>query len=1237
MSRASWIFFFALLALAGCGGGARTAGPRQLTIADVRARAAAAPNDPDAQRELAIAESLMDGGDPARVQAALERATRLAPEDARLVFLAAVADDGTGKLDLAFASYLRALQLASAGPDATSQAIAEASLSALADMMDVVPNGRAQLRTALDALQAAPGTLDLGARNLIAEQLVELAYRRGDLAAVRALAASQGCPAEWRVAGPFGPRELLGFDVVAPAQGRGPLADTYDLGPGRGVRPTRTIEPRGCAANLGGGPVGGPGTTIAEARATISRAGRYVVRLETPNSVELFVDGASVVRLDARVEPVPRTTFHFVELSAGEHELEVKLTSRHPNPILVVSLAPAVATDDAQLPADLSGRPLEAYLATNVAIARGDVVGARELAQPFAKVRGAAAPWLVVRAAIALGDPLVPSEVRRDDARALLRRALERDPSLWYPVLQMARLDAADGRAVEAIGVVKVGLERFPGVLGFYLTLADLYQSKGWTSDSDDAIRRAALAVPGACAVQRGLYDAARRRDRHMEAWGMTDALLACDARTNVRYQQLLDQRHWDEAATELARLATFEPRQNKLGFLTAELELAHQRGDEAAVERKLAEIAAESPLSPFAPLSRADRLLAAGEPAQARAVLDEALLREPASMGELRRVRRAIGGVDDLAPYRKDGAAILAAFLASGRTYTQPQVLVFDYAATRVFPDGSAMHLVHQIYRVQSDEAVNEHGEFQPPGNARILTLHTIKADGRRMEPDEIAGKETISLPSLAVGDFVESEYVTLEDPPASFPNGFIGDRFYFQSVEVPFDTTSQVYIVPRDMPIVIDPRGPAPVAEERMDGDLRVLTFTLHESRPLVPEPGSVGGREFLPSINVAVSATWEAFVDGMRDVLADRDVRDPSAERLVREILRGKESAGPEAKARTLYAWVLENVENSDAFFGSAPAMLAARTGNHVRVLRYVFALAGIPSDLVAVRSKAADITESQVADAETFANGLLRLQLPSGETWISGSERWMPFGYVSPMLRGQEGLVVAPGAPRVRVTPAPEGGERHDVVADVHLGVEGQARFDVEETFRGGGAIGWRGQLEEIPAAELQRRFEQGYVARLVPGAELQSIEIIGQDKPDQPLVVKYSFTVSDLGRRANGHWLVPGLFPLQLGESLVPRDSRTTTQFIPSDTDEHIVIRFHAADGALPAPPAAVNLRGPGGATFSWRAQRAAGVYTIERGVRIPIQRIAPAGYAALATFCRSADEAETRDTAFAVR
>ena len=76
-----------------------------------------------------------------------------------------------------------------------------------------------------------------------------------DVARVRELATTAGCAFEWRVVGPFGPRDLLGFDTAFPPEAAGPLAETYDLGPGRGTQPTRAHEARGCAVHLGGGAV----------------------------------------------------------------------------------------------------------------------------------------------------------------------------------------------------------------------------------------------------------------------------------------------------------------------------------------------------------------------------------------------------------------------------------------------------------------------------------------------------------------------------------------------------------------------------------------------------------------------------------------------------------------------------------------------------------------------------------------------------------------------------------------------------------------------------------------------------------------------------------------------------------------------------------------------------------------------------------------------------------------------
>ena len=134
--------------------------------------------------------------------------------------------------------------------------------------------------------------------------------------------------------------------------------------------------------------------------------------------------------------------------------------------------------------------------------------------------------------------------------------------------------------------------------------------------------------------------------------------------------------------------------------------------------------------------------------------------------------LRASLGGRDDITPYKLDGAAILRDFAASGRRYEQPEVLVLDYAVWRVYEDGSSLHYVHQIVKVQSEEAVDSQGEFSPPEGGVLLRLQTIKPDGTRLEPDIIPGKEEWSKP---VGEWNETRIVVKGSKVTLYLNGTV------------------------------------------------------------------------------------------------------------------------------------------------------------------------------------------------------------------------------------------------------------------------------------------------------------------------------------------------------------------------------------------------------------------------------------------------------------------------------
>src|SRR6202008_2007927 len=96
------------------------------------------------------------------------------------------------------------------------------------------------------------------------------------------------------------------------------------------------------------------------------------------------------------------------------------------------------------------------------------------------------------------------------------------------------------------------------------------------------------------------------------------------------------------------------------------------------------------------------------------------------------------------------------------------------------------------------------------------------------------------------------------------------------------------------------------------------------------------------------------------------------------------------------------------------------------------------------------------------------------------WLLTVERWAPFGSVPPILRGQPALLMQPGAPAARVSEGLLGPDTREFKVQVELRAQGSAKVDVVERLHGSEAVAWRSQLEQIPAAELNRRMEQDYV-------------------------------------------------------------------------------------------------------------------------------------------------------------
>jgi hypothetical protein len=441
-------------------------------------------------------------------------------------------------------------------------------------------------------------------------------------------------------------------------------------------------------------------------------------------------------------------------------------------------------------------------------------------------------------------------------------------------------------------------------------------------------------------------------------------------------------------------------------------------------------------------------------------------------------------------------------------------------------------------------------------------------------------------------------------------------------------------VVVLPADMPYAVDPRGPAPKTEETVTADKRVLRFLVEGSAPLQPEPMSVTPREFLPSVRVGYHAPWPEFVESIREALIDRDVYDPEIAAQVAEVVGDAKPSDYRTRAKRLYDWVLAEVENDDDLLSQGAVMLRAGSGNRARVLHYLLKLAGVPARLSLVRSAMNDSTKTDMADGETYEHLLVTFDDAKGPVWLFTAERWAPFGFIPALLAGQPALMLDGEPAAATLPPRDPSLDGRSVEIDVEMKEGGGAQIKFVETVRGGGAIGWRNQLESIPQAELNHRFEEEYAARLVPGAQLSTLEIDGREQDSDTLRIAMTMHVASFGRRVEGGIALPALLTSQLSSTYARAATRTTTQLIANPVLTRVAVRVHTpASMKLPAPPGKVALQAkvPGSPSFALKSEVRGNSLTIERAIAMPVMRVKPADYAAFTQFCRAVDAAEAQE------
>jgi tetratricopeptide (TPR) repeat protein len=1239
----------------GCGGAA----PRAVvapSLADLRADARGS-SDGELVGRWALTEMLAPGGTAEGAAAARQRLDVVPHEGMWASLARAVADDVHGDPRSAAESYMSALRATVASADDRAPLVGWFAVRHLLGLRGSVAELYMQHRAALESILTHPGHSGWRAiaelEDWRALEVYDRAERTGE-AYDAEVTQRMGCARGLRLAGPFGhggaPDRLRSY----PAEDRTPWPVAWAPDPMRGTVPhvLATTQTR-CLVVADEQVADG----VFYAQTFFRTRGEQDLIVAVQGAIDVWVDDAPVLvrgveewgswqrfgaqisvgngrhRVLARVlSPAasvrllnPDGTAANLETdgdASAPYALEPPHVLPDPNPIEPIVAAAAKGN------ASLAGSPIDATLAAYTAHSEqlDDVASA--LVAPLVEPQDAAGLALQMASGFVAEDPAYPQDAREPRARALRARAIARDPRLWRARL-LTTLDEAEQHGLaESVEPLRRLADDVPSEPEVLEQLARVYGKLGWRGDQVHALANLAQRFPDDVGALRAYLEALDEEGPASEADRVAARIQKLDPDGEIDLERALARRDYKGAIAELERLKKRRPDRSEIAARIADV--LSRSGDPSAAAAELEKALQKHPLDAQARFRLSDRAYANGDPAALRHALASAL-QAGAATGDLRAAIDLLEGATDLEPYRKDGRAVVSEYEAwekAGHHMEGTAARVLDYAATWVHDDGSSEMLEHEIQKVQSQEFITAESEMQPP-TGLVLHLRVLKPDGRVLEPEPVAGKATLTLPHLEVGDYVEMEHITPEAGDGAKGRQYHSPHWFFREADKGYWRSEFVVITPAGRELEIETRGNVPAPLTRTVGTFVEHRWRVDLSPPAEVEPESPPITEFLPSVRVGWGISLDATLSHLVDLAGDETPLDPRLRARALEIVRGVAPQATDERARRIYRWVLEHVQDGKETDGRR--VVTGGTGSRQSAFRYMLRLLGVPSELALVKNRLATPPLGKMSEVEEYEALVMRVPTDKGVRWMVVRDKFAPYGYIPAELREQPAIVLAPSMPRdvVHATGAPDDDVVYEGRADVKE--DGSALLELTLTFSGNRAIAWRNALDQIPQAKLYDFVDRELVAPSFDGGHVRELKIDGADALDQPLVMHARIEAPELGKMVHGGLALHPPFAPNLTQ-LAALPVRHTP--LLRRTSWRAEVRLHVVlpgSMTMPAELAHGSAR-DGDASVVVKDAVNGHAIDFDRAMVLPAGRVQPGEeYAAWQKFVREADSLVARD------
>ncbi len=697
----------------------------------------------------------------------------------------------------------------------------------------------------------------------------------------------------------------------------------------------------------------------------------------------------------------------------------------------------------------------------------------------------------------------VPAQVREVESLKALKRAYDLDPNFRYSVALAKRIgeNKTDDEQKKMLkpafdDAVKNGVSNFGNALAW----PNFLGRRGWEDEQLKAYESLLTNNKNAlCSVASKLTSLNRDKDIYLDKSNFGSWIERCSS-----YEKMMIDRTPVGSPERLARkqrqIDRYPRKSSARTSLALELERAGQPYQEV-----LDEAMKVSPKSATLWSKKIQKLELAGDIDGAVTVLEtyEKKYGEKAwTIWKKSLLKKEIPLQDLL----KDGkAAAMAAVKknnATGALSKDDRYFVIDFAARRYFENGASMTLTHTVTRLMTKGAIDDYAEQTLPSNAQVLRVQTIKANGEIRIPVTTPGKNTLSMPGLAAGDFVEIAYLEYSGAP-SMGTSISGMRFFFQMAQI--STLRSEYVIIGDQGSFLLKNAP-PEAQKFEYRGLPALRFLAENNPAPRPERSSVPSDEFLPWIQMyrnpykiddfEVSRRFR--FEQIQDAIKPSAVLDNKYASLL-----SSESRGDDFIKKAFYEVAQSIKSPSGSGLGTEVShAILLEEGNPILILKALYNRAGVESDIFLARSSLAEPTPKPLGEINNFGAILLRVKTSKGYDWLYPVGLDSMYGAVDGYAIGEKAVCLSCRDLVWDEVKEMEGRKNisHQSIKG-KVDKEGTLRAELNFRFEGTLAPYVRASLRKYPDDTTRDRMMQNFT-NIIPGSSVVKYDIFDAEDPDK---------------------------------------------------------------------------------------------------------------------------------------